>query len=726
MRQIIFKEVGMKNYGPYIDEMILKIHENKLTLLTGPNGIGKTMLLDAIPFSLYGTTSKGKKGDDVVNNKVGKNCHTWLEFSVDDIEYRVDRYHKHTKFGNTVILKKKNGDELGKGQREFLPLIESLVVPSRLFMNTLFFGQSVKTFFTDLLDSEKKDIFRKILDLDKYSLYYDETSKRLKELSQQQQTISNNIAVKVELIPNLEKQLMLLQEEEKDFNRRKQMMINMFQEDIKVCQNEIKNSEKLIDVVDETLLTKINQEIAETKASLGSCKNQEDNELLSLSNARKSKENELRSQSNKIKEGTKNLYESQISKITKQYEVLLQNLDKELSEQLNLQREKEIKKSTYEFKIQSLDQQANDLTSNILSLSSCPTCLQPLDEKGKTNLKLKVSELNQQKSKNQEDLNIYKTELNSILNIIKDLKNKISQEMNTKQTSINNEQTMMSGDLRAIDNKEQLILKELESRSSEARQSIHDKWVKLKKELEEKIISLLSQQQKYQKSFDEYKRLLQLVEQKKEKISSLTKSIEEKQSELFDTRRFDSIKEKINSVASEIQSLQLEQKQFLKQQEILEFWKVGFSSSGIPSLLIDESIPFMNQRVSYYLDQISNGRYSVSFDTLQATKAGEFRDKISVNVLDNITKANSRIQLSGGQTRIVDIATILTLCDLQSSVQNVTFNLLLFDEIFDSLDDENIGFVSKVLKDLSKQKNMFIVSHKHIDQIEADHVISLR
>jgi len=725
MRQIIFKEVGMKNYGPYIDEMILKLNQNNLTLLTGPNGIGKTMILDAIPFSLFGTTSKGKKGDDVVNNKIGKNCHTWLEFSVDDNEYRVDRYHKHTKFGNTVMLKK-DGNEIGKGQRELLPLIESIVVPTRLFMNTLFFGQSVKTFFTDLTDSEKKDIFRKILDLDKYGLYYDETSKRLKEVTQQKQTLDNNIAIKVEIIPSLEKQMMLLQEEEKEFNRRKQMMIKMFQEDIKVCQTDIANTEKLISIIDETLLTKVNQEIAETKASLNSCKNQEDNEVISLNNSRKTKQNELKTKSNELKEFKRKNIEEEIQKITKEYDEILQELDKTLIEHLNSQRDKEVKKSTLEFKVQSLDQQEKDLTTNVLTLSTCPTCLQILDEKGKTNLKVKLNEIIQQKIQLQDNLNSHRVELNNLTTLISDLKKNINHETQNKQSSIHTQQTILTGALRAIDEKEQSILKELESRFQEASNLIRQKWIKLKKELEEKIVNLLSQQQKYQKSFDEYKMLVQQVEQKKAKISSLTKSIKEKEEEVFDTRRFDAIKEKINDIASEIHSLKDEQKTLIKMQEILEFWKIGFSSSGIPSLLIDESIPFMNQRVSYYLDQISNGRYSVSFDTLQATKAGEFRDKISVNVLDNITKANSRIQLSGGQTRIVDIATILTLCDLQSSVQNVTFNLLLFDEIFDSLDDENIGFVSKVLKDLSKQKSMFIVSHKYIDQIEADNVISLR
>jgi len=96
-----------------------------------------------------------------------------------------------------------------------------------------------------------------------------------------------------------------------------------------------------------------------------------------------------------------------------------------------------------------------------------------------------------------------------------------------------------------------------------------------------------------------------------------------------------------------------------------------------------------------------------------------------VNVVDTHTRANSRIQLSGGQTRIIDIATILTLGNLQETIQDVSINILLFDEIFDSLDEENIGYVSKVLSNLKFGKSIVLISHRHEDQLEADETLTL-
>ena len=55
----------------------------------------------------------------------------------------------------------------------------------------------------------------------------------------------------------------------------------------------------------------------------------------------------------------------------------------------------------------------------------------------------------------------------------------------------------------------------------------------------------------------------------------------------------------------------------------------------------------------------------------------------------------------------------------------MTTNILLLDEILDCLDDDNIGYVSKLLRTLVKDKSITIISHRHIDSIEADEVLRL-
>ena len=200
--------------------------------------------------------------------------------------------------------------------------------------------------------------------------------------------------------------------------------------------------------------------------------------------------------------------------------------------------------------------------------------------------------------------------------------------------------------------------------------------------------------------------------------------LENKKKEEFNDNILVSCNEEKKRLVDEMKQLFNEQTEIKTYIEVLNFWKNGFSTTGLPSLLIDESYPFLNETVSNYLEMIG-GRYVVSFDGLSTTKTGEYRDKINVNVLDTQTKANKHKQLSGGQTRIIDIAILLSLCDLQNNVQNMKTNILLLDEIFDSLDDQNISYVSALLRTLVKGKSINVISHRHIDSIEADEVIKL-
>ena len=207
-------------------------------------------------------------------------------------------------------------------------------------------------------------------------------------------------------------------------------------------------------------------------------------------------------------------------------------------------------------------------------------------------------------------------------------------------------------------------------------------------------------------------------------ISLLAGKLEETMTRQFDDSLVSDMIDKLEKLNGKFVVLEKEKNDLKDSTTVYEFWKIGFSMSGIPSMLIDEAIPFMNRRISYYLKQIGE-RYQVSFDTLSQTKGGNIRDKISVNVLDTVTKANMRKQLSGGQTRVVDIATIFTLRDLQSYIQNMSMNIILLDEIFDTLDERNISYVSDMLRKMVGNQSINIISHRHIDQIEADEIYKL-
>lgn len=723
MRQVKFKKAGMKNYGPYVEPMELTINDNKLTLITGPNGIGKTMLVDVIPYTLYGTTSKGMKGDDVVNLKTEKDCHTWLEFTVDDVPYRIDRYHKYTKLGNTVILKK-NDQEIKTGQKEVLPVIEELVAPFKLFTNTLLFGQKVKTFFTDLTDTEKKEIFRKILDLDEYTDYYNQTKEREKKAKLETTELEKMIYSSESLITSFNSRLEESKKEKEDFYFNKTNTIKIMQLEIEGLSEKIKNLKESLrkleeekDLFDtirnqirekESEISNLNKELSLVEENVKVQKDKKDNEIVRLAAEKLRSEQE----SNKKK----------AEEAQKERDDLLEQSRKDLNQLEN--KELDLRKIIQEINVE-MDHNKRLSKQLVSDEPTCPTCLQQITESAKDKIMSMVSfyenEVKKAISKSSE-LFIQVSAIDNEKQKVKNYKKDIESKYNNTVDQLRKEIQKITVDIQKKVGEARTKLESLAE--SEILKQTGD-FLKKKKELEEKKLSLQRELTKEEQKKYEFENLKSTISYMENIFSSKSGELEQFQKQEYNEELIKSLLQKFYEEKTNKENLTKKLQDNKKELEILDFWKEGFSSTGIPSLLIDEAIPFMNRQVSGYLNQISNGRYQVSFDTMGETKAGEFRDKISVNVLDNVTKANNRVQLSGGQTRIVDIATILTLSDLQSTIRGCSYNILLFDEIFDSLDDDNIGFVSNVLKKLVLTKSIFIISHRHIDQIEADEVIQL-
>jgi DNA repair exonuclease SbcCD ATPase subunit len=727
MKNINFQRAGAQNFCCYKEEIDYKFDNNKIILITGPNGSGKSTLFDIIPFTFWGVTTKELKADDVVNNEVGKNCHTFVEFNIGEDQYRVDRYVKDSKLSNTVILKK-NTETIKRGHREVSAEIDSLLMPQKLFMNTLLFGQKVKTFFTDLTDSEQKDIFRKVLQLDEYDLYYKKTSEKLKEIEGELNRNDVSIEIVEKLIAELDDQYNQLLDSKRDFEIKKDLQLKQFSANIFKLTADMK---AVLDLIKneyqnnlEEEIKNINDILSKATAEKNAIKKEEESKIKDLKQKCNVKEMELKNKADQSKSSLEKAFaeakSAAVSALNTQ-ESSIQKKISEISSKLSVSQADSTSKENHLRKIQ------NEATKIKDSLNKddiiCPLCHQTVGSSSVVHLKeeLKSREI---------EIEIIKRDLTSASDIVR----KLLTEKDSLETT-----------LRVLRNDFSNEIKELEKSHNDKILIVNKKIADVLSQLAEIVkrdtekiqVESLDILNNLEKDLNQYANRINELNTKvveKKKAESTVKDIESQintfnalkddlEKSQYDDKVLKKTLETKNDYGEKIK-INLEKKaELIKKIKVLEFWKSGFSMSGIPSMLIDEAIPFMNQRVMFYLEQIG-GRYMVSFDTMATTKAGEFRDKISVNVLDTKTKANMRKQLSGGQTRVVDIATILTLRDLQSNIQGVTTNIIMLDEIFDSLDDQNISYVSGLIRQLAKGQSTHIISHRQIDQIDADEVFT--
>jgi len=722
MKKIKFTKVGMKNYGPYTDSLEYKIEPDTLTLITGPNGIGKTMSLDAIPYTLYGMRSNGARGDDVVNNKVQKDCRTWVEFKINDDLYRIDRYHKYRKLGNTVTLKK-NGEVIKKGQKDVLPEVERIVLPRKLFMNTIMFGQKVKDFFTDLTDGEKKEIFRKVLALDDYITYYEKAKDRTKEYEKANQLIENELNISNRLITEAENNILEQIARREVFNKERTQKLNDLKVSLGTETKRLKDLELRFKTYDndEKTLVELNEKISKVSSEISLIKEKYKAKNYELDNASKLKVMELKAQANESRTKINDEYNHMSGLIKDEISKVTENFTREFNKESENKHKAEMALSTLTSEWKSKEEESEKYLAALSKDSPiCPTCNQELVNKDHIQNKYqvmidKIAEL----KKSIESYNSKLQDIEKTIKVIEKYRDTKMAEADAKmQPLLDNKNTKTA----ELDSKLATATEKVLGLMNDKKAEYDQEEKQLNATLQGQLSDLEIQRTEIQDKIKQMKELEKIIASQRELINRIQYMYEKEDEKVFDDTELKRAEHKKQKYEGAIVQLTEEVDKLKRKIDICEFWKQAYSPTGIPSMLIDESVPFMNEKVCEYLDKISNGRYLVSFDTLAETKSGEFRDKISVHVLDTQTQANSRLQFSGGQTRLIDIATILTLGDLQSSVQEVEFNILLFDEILDSLDDTNIGYVSKVIKSLANEKSIFIISHRHVDQLEADEV----
>lgn len=137
----------------------------------------------------------------------------------------------------------------------------------------------------------------------------------------------------------------------------------------------------------------------------------------------------------------------------------------------------------------------------------------------------------------------------------------------------------------------------------------------------------------------------------------------------------------------------------------------SFSDKGIKSHVLDLVTPELNTRVANYLTFLTGGTISVTFSTQTEKASGELIDKFDIKVINNGSDTSYE-SLSSGEKRRVDIAISLTLQDILMAKSTTNTNILVYDELFESLDAVGAESVVELLKQrLDTVGTIFVVTH---------------
>jgi len=151
----------------------------------------------------------------------------------------------------------------------------------------------------------------------------------------------------------------------------------------------------------------------------------------------------------------------------------------------------------------------------------------------------------------------------------------------------------------------------------------------------------------------------------------------------------------------------------------------AFGKSGIPALIIENSIPELERISNDILSQMTNGQNSLRFDTQRDKKDGKGQiETLDIWVNDDSGYERIYETYSGGEALRIDLAIRLGLAELLANRAGSKVEFVVGDELFGSQDKEHTELVIQALKAIAPRfKKVLIITHIETAQAMFDQQI---
>ena len=641
-----FGKLSIKNFL-VIGEAEVDLHNCGLTLIEGrneddesanSNGAGKSSLVDALCWCLYGVTGRGVSGDAVINKKAKKECVVGVEVWTEGLNcYYIERGRKSKRLGNNLIVQHVivDGNDVGSG----CELTKTTVADTQALVNDLL-GCSYEIFTSSIYAVQEK-----MPDLPAL------TDKNLKTLIEEAAGIDK-----------LQKASVIAKENLND----KQNSLDVLNSKISSCGNEInslktiiKNTETERDSWKTKAIAKRDQIKSEYDA-IALERDEKASLLLPVPELEKL-EAEYRQIEAKLKEY--GIEEANVRKL----ELNAQNKKSECITEKRLI-------DVAQNKINEIEQSIQNIHNKVGT--ACKEC-------GK----------------------VYKEE------DLTDAVNALQKDKEERQKAI----------LKSFENFKKLVeeAKTEAIKTSEARRKLSSPTELTKRQLEVGNKINCNTERK-----TEVSRLSKMLGEK-------TKALVEIEAELAGKNPFESMLTKLNDdlKSKDDHWATLASEAEMKQMEVYVAEEVNnlYGVKGIRAHILDTITPFLNERTAFYLNTLSDGEITATWQTLTKTAKGDFKEKFSIDV-QSVKGANCFAGLSGGEKRKVRVATSMALQDLVASRAKKPIDLYIADEVDHALDASGLERMMSILEEKAKQfGTALVISHNSLrDWIDNSIVVTKR
>ncbi len=669
-------KLQLHNFLSYKEPQPLDFQSFNLAVLSGNNGVGKSSILEAMTWAIWGQTRAASDDELIHQGEHGM----WVEFIFEHEGglYRIVRKRELKKSAGQSFLelqtktqKKLLLDDVGwqsiaevtlKATNE--KIIRILKIPYEIFVNSSYLRQGHADEFTIKTPSERKEILSEILDLN----LYEELSQKARQKARSSEEKIKMLTFQMEDLQAevsrkgvVEKQLSLASEQFSQLSKKHQKL----KETIRGLEKQSREHEV------------INERLGNLRNQFGRLRTEAEN-----LNEEKAK---ILAEKKSIAEQLKNK-----EKILKNF-AALEVLEKQ-NNQANLKFREQAKILQELRVLENLKEKLNEDVSRIEKIALCPMCRRPMKKKEASVIVAHLEkEFAQKYSPRLKKLQL----LLKKINYNESLHTKIQKQLEDLSTS--------------REQKQILDLAENNLKNAQTNlKNIQERLEQIKKEAE-KISrdgkKLKAKQSKLEKASVQWQEKKVEEEQINNQVLELQNFLGGLKQELI----------QIQSQEKELKSLQKEIRDFQKEIANYEELALAFGKKGIQAMIIETALSSIEEGANGLLGKITDGRMSLKFITQKERKAAQSEEDLietlEIKIADELGERDYEMY-SGGEAFRINFAIRIALSKLLAARAGTHLKFLVIDEGFGMLDsagrDDLVAAINSIAGEFEK---ILVITH---------------
>jgi exonuclease SbcC len=672
-------ELELHNFLAYRDPPTLILDGVHVACLAGENGAGKSSILDAITWSLWGK-ARSNSPDDLIHQGETE-MRVSLTFHQGDERFRVIRQRKSGKRGSSILEFQvwDNTVDSWRGlsdatMRDTQSKIDELLrLDYETFVNSAFLLQGRADEFTKKTPAQRKQVLTNILGLTVWEVYEGRVRDRINMTRAGIERLEGRLA-----------------EIDRELSGRDQY------------EQELGEAEAKAKTLGEQLAVSEKEwsSLEETRTELVGFQRQIDD----LTRRIQQRETEIDEVGRELKVADEQADRAAIEAAMQSVQASLAELEpfEQERQALDVEREQAAKEAaTLRGINEALGPETEPIKVRVETLQAadepiCPTCSQPLSEEHShsliAELVAEVDARREQYRKNRERVGVLDKSIANLEQRRKDLNERLAERPSLEKKA---------GELEAA-----LVHADDARKRAQTLQVRLDRW---KKELAA--------------DKDERKKLDKQADKSEKQLRQASLTLADLDRFRADKRLADERVGAARQQIAAIEALEKQRKQRITERDAeaealidYEELREAFSKRGVPAMIIETAVPELERTANELLVRMTEGRMHVRIETQREIKTGELREALDIIISDELGSRAYELY-SGGEAFRIDFAIRIALSRLLANRAGAQLRSLFIDEGFGTQDLRGREHLVSAINSIQDDFDLILVI-THIDELK--------